>query len=232
MSMSLLVNRLAPGPPPRTGRLSSQVHGALKERLIAGEWSQGSRLSVESLVHEYGVSKQPVMEALRLLSADGLVNILPQVGCEVASYPAREVADFFEMFAALEGTVAAAAARRRSDEQVADLAASGPAFERLPKIVNDRIRSQRYLQLNHAFHAGIYLMSGSEVLAANGRRLWDLSDFLINTTGPLAPMAHATQSRHREHESVLAAIAARDADEARQRMHKHIVSTVELILPA
>jgi DNA-binding GntR family transcriptional regulator len=230
--MSLSGIRVEAGPLPRTGRLAARVYDALKERLIAGEWPHGSRLSVEALLDEYGVSKQPVMEALRLLSADGLVNILPQVGCEVASYSAREVVDFFEMFAAVEGAVAAAAALRRSDEQLAELKLQGRAFARLPEIVDDRLRSQRYLQLNHAFHAVIYLMSGSQVMAENGRRLWDLCDFLINTTGRVAPMAHATQSRHREHELVRQAIAARDADEARRQMQEHIVSTVSLILPA
>ncbi len=229
--MSLFASRIESASAPRVGRLSSRVYEALKERLIAGEWTHGSRLSVEALLDEYGVSKQPVMEALRLLSADGLVHILPQVGCEVASYPAREVSDFFAMFAAFEGTVAATAALRRTDEQLAELAASRRAFERLPEIEDDRLRSQRYLQLNHTFHAEIYVMSGSQVMAANGRRLWDLADFMINTTGVVAPMAHVTESRHREHELVREAIVAGDADEARRQMEHHIVSTVDLIAP-
>jgi DNA-binding GntR family transcriptional regulator len=67
--------------------------------LLEGEYPAGTTLSVEAIRTEFDVSKQPVMEALRLLSADGLVEILRQIGCGVTEYSLEEVEDFFRMLA-------------------------------------------------------------------------------------------------------------------------------------
>src|SRR5262249_17456024 len=104
---------------PRTGRrLNHAVYDQLKERLLEGRYAAGERLSTEGLRTEFGISKQPVMEALRRLAADGLVEILPQVGSRVAEYSLREVADFFVMFGGFEGTIAGIAALRRTENQL------------------------------------------------------------------------------------------------------------------
>ena len=69
-------------------RLAPVVYEMLKERLLEGTYQAGERLSVETLKTEFEVSKQPVMEALHRLAADGLVEIVPQVGCRVVRLPA------------------------------------------------------------------------------------------------------------------------------------------------
>src|SRR5580698_6003257 len=75
-------------------RLAPVVYDLLKERLLAGEFQAGERLSVESLKAEFAVSKQPVMDALRRLSSEGLVEIIPQVGCRVPAHGSADVTDF------------------------------------------------------------------------------------------------------------------------------------------
>ena len=87
-------------------RLAPVVYEALKERLLEGTYQAGERLSVETLKTEFEVSKQPVMEALHRLAADGLVEIVPQVGCRVVRYEPQEVTDFYAIFGAMEGAVA------------------------------------------------------------------------------------------------------------------------------
>src|SRR5215470_3244264 len=72
-------------------RLAPVVYDLLKERLLEGEFQAGERLSVEALKAEFGVSKQPVMEALRRLSSEGLVEIIPQVGCRIPVYGSVDV---------------------------------------------------------------------------------------------------------------------------------------------
>lgn len=61
-----------------TSRLNNAVYDQLKERLMEGMYPAGERLSAEGLRTEFGVSKQPVMESLRRLAADGLVEIPPR----------------------------------------------------------------------------------------------------------------------------------------------------------
>ena len=78
-------------------RLGPVAYQQIKEQLLEGRWAAGERLSLETFKSELGVSKQPVMEALRRLDADGLVEIIPQVGCRVVSYKPQEVSDFFPL---------------------------------------------------------------------------------------------------------------------------------------
>jgi DNA-binding GntR family transcriptional regulator len=214
-----------------SGRLGARVYESLKDRLISGDWAHGERLSVEALREEFGVSKQPIMEALRLLSADGLVEIIPQVGCEVATFSTQEVMDFFMMFASFEATIAAAAAERRTEEQLRSMAEGVTAFETLPDIVDDEFRSRRYFELNRRFHQQIHAMSGSRTMSTISRRMWDQCDFLINTTGVPHPMASSTAGRHAEHEVIRAALIAGDAATAKRTMEHHILTTVDLISP-
>lgn len=87
-------------------RLASLVYGGIKDALLEGEHEAAERLSVDQIARAHGVSKQPVMSALRRLSIDGLVEIIPQVGVEVARYAQEEIDDFFELFASVESTVA------------------------------------------------------------------------------------------------------------------------------
>src|SRR5215813_9706646 len=108
--------------PARPGhRLGQVVLDELKERLLDGRYRVGSRISIEDVKAEFGVSKQPVMEAMRRLEATGLVQIVPQSGCRVAGYSAAEIRDFFNLFSRFEGEIAAAAAARRADAQLPEL---------------------------------------------------------------------------------------------------------------
>lgn len=211
------------------GRRASNVYEAVKERLVSGDYPAGSRLSVEALRTEFEVSKQPVMEAFRLLSGDGLVEIIPQVGSVVALYPLQEVSDFYQMFAGFEGAIAAAAAERRSPEQLARLAEVSAQIGALRTNPDPAVRASSYRLLNRSFHATIHAMSGSRIMADTSRRMWDLSDFLINTTGVPQPLSSATASRHDDHEHIRHALEAGDAAVARSEMERHIVETVDVI---
>ena len=109
-------------PSARTGqRLGVVLLDELKERLLAGRYPMGSRISIEEVKAEFGVSKQPVMDAMRRLEATGIVQIVPQSGCRVRHYSAQEIRDFFNLFGRFEGEIAAAAAARRSDAQLFEL---------------------------------------------------------------------------------------------------------------
>jgi DNA-binding GntR family transcriptional regulator len=207
------------------GRLAGHVYEEIKEGLLEGRYEAGERLQVEALRRDFGVSKQPVMDALRRLSGDGLVEIIPQVGCRVVTHDEQEIADFFAMFGGFEGTIAAAAATRRTDEQLAELETVSVHIGELCRSPDPAVRAHDYRILNRQYHAVIHSMAHSRIMAETTRRMWDLSDFLINTTGP-RPLAEALDGRHEEHERIRKALERRDAAAARQEMEAHIVGTV------
>lgn len=210
-------------------RLGTAVYDELLRRLIEGHYPAGSPLRTEALRLEFGVSKQPIMEALRRLSADRLVEIVPQVGCEVLEYTQGEVEDFFAMFGSFEGAIAAAAAQRRTDRQMADLERINERIGALRADPDPVVRSRGYRADNRKFHAKIHQMAHSQIMVDMSQRMWNMSDFLINTAGEPLPIADALDSRHDDHERVLDALRQRDADRAHAEMRDHIVKTVDII---
>ena len=72
-------------------------------------------------------------------------------------------------------------------------------------------------------------MAHSRIMADTSRRMWDLSDFLINTTGVPQPLSSALDERHNDHERIREALHAGNQQVAREEMERHIVSTVAVI---
>jgi DNA-binding GntR family transcriptional regulator len=214
-------------PPGRTGqRLGRVLLDQLKERILAGRYPVGTRISIEEVKSEFGVSKQPVMDAMRRLEATGIVQIVPQSGCRVAHYSAQEIRDFFNLFGRFEGEIAAAAAERRSDAQLLDLDDAWQRIADLEELDDPEARSREYRILNRDYHLVIHRMSHSRVMADLSERMWDLSDFLVTTVGGVRRLSNSIQDRNHDHDVIRTAIRSQNPDVARAAMESHIVGTV------
>jgi DNA-binding GntR family transcriptional regulator len=207
-------------------RLGQAVLDELKERLLDGRYPVGSRISIEEVKAEFGVSKQPVMDAMRRLEVTGLVQIVPQSGCRVAYYSAEEIRDFFNLFSRFEGEIAAAAAARRSDAQLFELDDAWQHIADLEKHDDPGERSRGYRRLNREYHLVIHRMSQSRVMANLSERMWDLSDFLVTTIGGVQQLSDSVHNRNQDHDVIRTAIRSRNPDVARAAMESHIVGTV------
>jgi DNA-binding GntR family transcriptional regulator len=156
-------------------RLSGAVYEAVKPRILAGVYKAGERLSVDDLCREFQVSRQPVMDALRRLSGEWLVEIIPQVGCRVTSYEPQAFRDFLGTFGEMEGQLGALAAERRTPEQLARL-------EHLLKQLTDSADDQEaYRRVNREFHSLILQMADSGIIARLCEQMWDFGDFVYST---------------------------------------------------
>src|SRR4051794_11119145 len=210
-------------------RLGSVAYEQIKEQLLEGRWPAGERLALGAFKSQLGVSKQPVMDALRRLESDGLVEIIPQVGCRVASYDPQEVGDFFTLFAAFEGAIAGVAAGRRTE---ADLTPLHDMHTRIGALCGEHdaeARAHGYRVLNREFHGLIHRMARSNVVEEMSQRMWDLSDFLINTAGVPQPLSNALDARHADHEAIYRALVDGDGSAARAEMERHILGTLDVI---
>ena len=219
-------------PPPRRPvdrsalRLGAWLYEELKSQLLEGRYAAGERLSVEDIRLQFGVSKQPVMEAMRRLASDGLVRITPQVGCEVASYEPLEVADFFRLFGSFEAAIAEVAAERRTAEQLQALDEVSRRVDALGEVADPVQRVHAYRLLNREFHGVIHEMAQSTIMVEASQRMWDLSDFLINTTGLATSMDTGLDHRQQDHDRIRDALAAGDGAAARREMEQHIADTL------
>lgn len=208
-------------------RLGSFVYEVVKERLLEGGWRAGEQIGVEQLKGELKVSKQPVMEALRRLAGDGLVEIRPQVGCRVPVYSRENVADFFTIFSGLEGAAAGLAAQRRTPAQIAELVEINGEIGALASEQDAATRSHGYWTLNRQFHSVIVRMAYSDIVFNISGRMWDMSDLLINTAGISLPLADQLVERHADHVRIIEALRVPDTDVARREMEAHILRNIE-----
>ena len=102
-------------------------------------------------------------------------------------------------------------------------------MERLNDEPDPGVRSHQYRIQNRVFHDIIHRMASSRIMGNFSRKMWDLSDFLINTTGASQPFGPAVAERNEDHRQILQALEAGDPEAARDEMAKHILTTSVII---
>ena len=156
-------------------RLSAAVYDVIKARILDGDYKPGEWLAVDALCDEFEVSRQPVMEALRRLSGEWLVAIIPQVGCRVTTYEPQAFRDFLATFGEMEAKLGALAAERRTPEQLELLDSILGELRQLTHHDAD------YRSLTRDFHSTILDMAHSELLARLCEQMWDFGEFVFST---------------------------------------------------
>jgi DNA-binding GntR family transcriptional regulator len=194
--------------------LANQVEVTLRQQIVRGEKSSGTRLNEVEIARELGVSRGPVREAMQRLARDGLVVIEMHRGAFVRSLDYQELRQLFEVRAALESEAAALAAVRIDDERIRKLLllqdeSSAAVNEQEDSSYPDRIDIHR-LVADYAQNDRI-------------SRMLDL----INSELRLArSRSGATAERARkavqEHQVLIEQLIARNADGARIAMRDHI----------
>jgi DNA-binding GntR family transcriptional regulator len=210
-------------------RAAERAYSTIKQRIAAGTYKAGERISIDDLRAELEVSKQPIMESLRRLSVEGLVTIVPQVGCRVRSYGHGEIADFFRLMAAVEGEAASLAAKRWTGDELARLASVSQQIAGIVDEPSEQVRADAYHFHNRVFHSTLHKMTGAQIVEEVGSSLYDRADLLINGASTHAPLAAAVRERYEDHEEIVDALRRRDAVAARATAAAHILGTVELI---
>lgn len=202
----------------QTPHKKALIYQEILQRLMAGRYRFGERIPVKDIGEETGVSRQPIMTALISLQERGFVRITAQVGCEVISPSADEVADFYRMFAAVEGVIAGLAATRASADEVARLCEINAQLDRL---VPDAASAAEYRRINVEFHRQLHQMAHSPLVSARQLANFEMSDFfIVQTCGFDAHLPRVAA----EHQDVIDAIAAGDVRRADAAAQAHLLS--------
>ena len=169
-----------------TPRLHDLAYAYLKGLLLGGGLDPGDQISSERVGRVLSISRAPVTDAIRRLTVEGLLEILPQVGCRVVRPVPGEVKDLYELFGATEGVIARLAAERRSTDE-ADLferrcatlaSAAGLPDDPYARFVELRQRNRRRYEMLHE-------LARSPLSTGIGESFWGRSDFFIRVTfGP------------------------------------------------
>lgn len=229
---SSAASRFAPLAPAQS--LTERVIDSLKRELLSGALRPGDRLPTEQeLVRQFGVSRTVVREAIAALKADGLVETRQGRGATVAGDPHRQpfrvdasrlgsiemVVSLMELRMAVEVEAAAAAAVRRTPDQLAAIAA---ALERIDRAV---ARGETAADEDFDFHVEIARAAGNPYFAEFLRFLGRL---IIPRQSVRAQIAEPEARRRylalvqREHRRILARIEAGDPRAARDAMRRHL----------
>ena len=190
--------------------LADQVYRALVDAISDGSLAPGERLTQEDIAARLAVSRQPVLQALRLLRADGLVQDAPGRGVLVAPLDAALSAQVYQVRAALDRLAARLAAqhRVRLDDRL---------IERGRKAALGR-NVQAMIEADLAFHQAIYAASGNPLIEQSALLHWR---HIRRAMGAVLQRSAVRESVWDEHEAIAAAIAAGDPDRAEALISGH-----------
>jgi DNA-binding GntR family transcriptional regulator len=195
--------------------LHDEVAATLREEIFAGTLAPGSFVDEAALCERLSISRTPLREALKVLTAEGLLRHEPRRGCFVAEVTQKDLDEIFPVIALLEGRCAWEAARNASDAELA-------ALENLHGKLARHARAKRineYYATNYAIHEAIIMLADNRWLA---QVIGDLRKILkLARLQQLHAPGRLEQSLS-EHLAVFAALKARDSDGAEAAMRTHL----------
>lgn len=206
-------------------KASARVYQDLRDEILSGAHRAGGWLREEEVAAAQGVSRTPVREALRRLHAEGLVELTPNRGAQVARWEASDVDGVFEIRMLLEGYAArrAAASGRPDLDRLRTICdAMEGRLERLGDVefVDDDVY-QEISELNLEFHGVVHLDANNKTLPGLVNNVIQVA--LVRYTVLQYPRSQLTRS-FRQHRELVEAIAAGDEDWAEAVMRSHCLA--------
>ncbi|MCE1238923.1 MAG: GntR family transcriptional regulator [Azonexaceae bacterium] len=210
------MNRIAPT------ALYQEVAERLRQRIFAHELTPGTWIDEQKLAEQYGISRTPLREALKVLASEGLVELKPRRGCYVTEISRQDLDDIFPLMAMLEGRCAAEAVAKAG---AGDIEALKEIHERLEAAARDG-RIDAFFEANQEFHRKIQELSGNRWLLSV---IQDLRKVLKLSRLHSLSLEGRLQQSLDEHRRIVAALSTRNAEEAEKLMHDHLLSGREAL---
>ena len=200
---------------------SARVAAHLREAILGGKLRPGDRIRQEEVAEQFGASRLPVREALRILAAEGLTELEPHKGARVPRLTRREVEVIYRMRERLEPLALAESLPRLT-------AADHDQLGQLQQRIEDNGDLEKFLDLDREFHLLTYRGCPVEPLNSAVTRLWNSTQHYRRSY-----VALGGQDRmwlvNAEHRLILDAVVRRDAEDGERYLAGHIRRTrVEL----
>ena len=201
--------------------LYEEVAELLRQRIfkgVQGDMEPGAWIDELKLAAEYGISRTPLREAIKVLATEGLVTMKLRRGAYVTEVNDKDLRDVFHLMAVLEADAAAAATRLATDAQLKELQA---LHLQLEKSVKNR---GEFFAINEAFHLKLLEVANNrwrDQMVADLRKVMKL-----NRAQSLLKAGRIEESLA-EHRAIMVALEQRDAAAAQAAMRSHIESGQE-----
>jgi|SRR5687767_8820568 len=189
----------------------------IRQRILRGDYPEGTALRQESLAADLGVSRIPIRESLRHLEAEGLVDFNPHTGAVVSTLSLSEITELFELRALLEAELLREAVPKLTPEILERADALIEEFARISEVGS--LADQ--CELNWSFHATL-LGAADRPLTLNVlSTLHRQSDRYMRMQLKLMKGAERAQKEHR---AIVALARQGDAQCASEAMREHVRS--------
>jgi DNA-binding GntR family transcriptional regulator len=196
---------------------------AIREGILGGRYPLGSRLDQKAIAAELGVSLVPVREGLRLLEAEGFVNIYPRRGVFVIDASVDGLQELYRIREVLEELATQLAVPNLTDPTLDRL---GDILERMEQ-ATDSLDFARLFELNYTFHFAIYEAANQPLLLDMLSSLWNRSSIYRRLYTYLPERAGQTLI---EHQHIYETCKAGDPIGAGQAVRHNVQQTVKGIL--
>jgi DNA-binding GntR family transcriptional regulator len=198
--------------------LYEEVAELLRQRIFRRELEPGSWIDEMKLAEEYGISRTPLREALKVLAAEGLVTMKVRRGAYVTEVSERDLAEVYHLLSLLESDAAGVVAEKATDAQLRELKALHAELEGATR---DR---DQFFAINERFHMRLLEIAGNRwrnQMVADLRKVMKL-----NRHNSLLKSGRIEESLA-EHRAVMEALAKRDGGLAMLRMQEHFRNGLE-----
>jgi DNA-binding GntR family transcriptional regulator len=198
--------------------LYQDVAELLRQRIFRRELEPGSWIDEMKISEEYGISRTPLREALKVLAAEGLITMKVRRGAYVTEVSERDLADVYHLLSLLESDAAGVVARQATDAQIAELQALHAELE---AAVQDR---EKFFAINERFHMRLLEIADNRW---RDQMVGDLRKVMkLNRHNSLLKSGRIEESLQ-EHRAIMAALASRNAQATTQRMQEHFSNGLE-----
>lgn len=206
------------------GPLGQRVYTTLRDNILSMSLEPGAFLRKGALCKQLGVSRSPVAEALGKLSADGLVDIVPQSATRVSRFFIPELREESFLREAIEVAAVGKVANERTDEQIMKLTRN----LRLQGLLVEDRDYQGFFEADLEFHDLILAFTGFSKVAISAAQM---SLQLRRARVLILPEQGRPNEAVAEHEAILSAIKQQDADAAKAAMSHHLGQLIRRIEP-
>ena len=203
--------------------LHEHVAARLRTLLVEARIPPGGKLNERELCERLGVSRTPLREAIKLLAAEGLVDLLPNRGAVAVKLGEADIVHAFELLAELEGMSGELAAQRITETELAELRALH--YEMLASHARSDLSG--YYRLNALIHTAINNAAKNPLLSKTYREInARVQSLRFRTNQDGAKWQRAVH----EHEAMLEALVARDALRSRAILVEHLLRKRDTVL--
>lgn len=197
----------------------------LRRLILSGDLAPHERINEVELSLEFGISRTPIREAIKILAAEGLLEALPNHGARVAQITAQELEEMIEIVAVLEATGGEQACRHITDTELAAIAEDHRAMVEAWRAGDEAA----YFARNRAIHEAIMAASRSKTLQGMyGTMAGRIQRARYSVHKTEAQWAKAVA----EHEDILAHLGRRDGEALFRCLRNHVRGKAELIAAA